>query len=191
MKGKIITITGPSGSGKTTIANFFDANFGEKLVSFTTRKPRKSEIDGEDYYFITKEQALELKKDCIEYTIYNDNYYGYLRNELDEKSKDSKNVLAVVDTNGFKAFNSEFEKEIVPIFLIPTYNKIKENLENRNDPKEDIEARLSLYDKEIESIKAISKENPNSILWEIGDEDDIDDLYITFSLLISDLIGEK
>jgi Guanylate kinase len=191
MKGKIITITGPSGSGKTTIANFFDANFGKKLVSFTTRKPRKSEIDGEDYYFITKEQALELKKDCIEYTIYNDNYYGYLRNELDEKSKDSKNVLAVVDTNGFKAFNSEFEKEIVPIFLIPTYNKIKENLENRNDPKEDIEARLSLYDKEIESIKAISKENPNSILWEIGDEDDIDDLYITFSLLISDLIGEK
>lgn len=189
MKGKIITITGPSGSGKTTIANFFDANFGEKLVSFTTRKPRKSEIDGEDYYFITKEQALELKKDCIEYTIYNDNYYGYLRNELDEKSKDSKNVLAVVDTNGFKAFNSEFEKEIIPIFLIPTYNKIKENLENRNDPKEDIEARLSLYDKEIESIKAISKENPNSILWEIGDEDDIDDLYITFSLLISDLIG--
>lgn len=191
MKGKIITITGPSGSGKTTIANFFDANFGEKLVSFTTRKPRKSEIDGEDYYFITKEQALELKKDCIEYTIYNDNYYGYLRNELDEKSKDSKNVLAVVDTNGFKAFNSEFEKEIIPIFLIPTYNKIKENLENRNDPKEDIEARLSLYDKEIESIKAISKENPNSILWEIGDEDDIDDLYITFSLLISDLIGEN
>lgn len=191
MKGKIITITGPSGSGKTTIANFFDANFGEKLVSFTTRKPRKSEIDGEDYYFITKEQALELKKDCIEYTIYNDNYYGYLRNELDEKSKDSKNVLAVVDTNGFKAFNSEFKKEIVPIFLIPTYNKIKENLENRNDPKEDIEARLSLYDKEIESIKAISKENPNSILWEIGDDDDIDDLYITFSLLISDLIGEK
>ena len=191
MKGKIITITGPSGSGKTTIANFFNANFGEKLVSFTTRKPRKSEIDGEDYYFITKEQALELKKDCIEYTIYNDNYYGYLRNELDEKSKDSKNVLAVVDTNGFKAFNSEFEKEIVPIFLIPTYNKIKENLENRNDPKEDIEARLSLYDKEIESIKAISKENPNSILWEIGDDDDIDDLYITFSLLISDLIGEK
>ena len=191
MKGKIITITGPSGSGKTTIANFFDANFGEKLVSFTTRKPRKSEIDGEDYYFITKEQALELKKDCIEYTIYNDNYYGYLRNELDEKSKDSKNVLAVVDTNGFKAFNSEFEKEIIPIFLIPTYNKIKENLENRNDPKEDIEARLSLYDKEIESIKDISKENPNSILWEIGDEDDIDDLYITFSLLISDLIGEN
>lgn len=191
MKGKIITITGPSGSGKTTIANFFDANFGEKLVSFTTRKPRKSEIDGEDYYFITKEQALELKKDCIEYTIYNDNYYGYLRNEFDEKSKDSINVLAVVDVNGFKAFNSEFEKEIVPIFLIPTYNKIKENLENRNDPKEDIEARLSLYDKEIESIKAISKENPNSILWEIGDEDDIDDLYITFSLLISDLIGEQ
>ena len=191
MKGKIITITGPSGSGKTTIANFFNANFGEKLVSFTTRKPRECEIDGEDYYFITKEQALELKKDCIEYTIYNDNYYGYLRNEFDEKSKDSQDVLAVVDTNGFKAFNSEFEKEIVPIFLIPTYNKIKENLENRNDPKEDIEARLSLYDKEIESIKAISKENPNSILWEIGDEDDIDDLYITFSLLISDLIGEQ
>lgn len=191
MKGKIITITGPSGSGKTTIANFFNANFGEKLVSFTTRKPRECEIDGEDYYFITKEQALELKKDCIEYTIYNDNYYGYLRNEFDEKSKDSQDVLAVVDVNGFKAFNSEFKQEIIPIFLIPTYNKIKENLEHRNDPKEDIEARLSLYDKEIESIKAISKENLNSILWEIGDEDDIDDLYITFSLLISDLIGEK
>ena len=191
MKGKIITITGPSGSGKTTIANFFDANFGEKLVSFTTRKPRQSEVDGKDYYFITKEQALELKKDCIEYTIYNDNYYGYLRNEFDEKSKNSENVLAVVDVNGFKAFNSEFKQEIVPIFLIPTYNKIKENLENRNDTKEDIEARLSLYDKEIENIKAISKENPNSILWEIEDEDDIDDLYITFSLLMSDLIGDK
>ena len=187
-KNIIFTLTGPSGSGKTTLANIFKEKYGEQLVSYTSRLQRPEEFDGVDYYFVTKEQALELKKDSVEFTEYNNNYYGYLNSEFVEKT-DTAPVIAVVDINGFKEFNKHYE--IVPIFLLPSLDKIKNNMLSRNDTRENIDKRISLYNQEVEGIQSIYNINKNSILFNIEDTDTLEDLSNAFSMLITDILSKK
>lgn len=187
-KNIIFTLTGPSGSGKTTLANVFKSEYGEQLVSYTSRPQRPEELDGEDYYFVTKEQALELKKESVEFTEYNNNYYGYLNSEFVEKT-DTAPVIAVVDINGFKEFNKHYE--IVPIFLLPSLDKIKNNMLSRNDTRENIDKRISLYNQEVEGIKSVYNINKNSILFNIEDTDTLEDLSNAFSMLITDILSKK
>lgn len=187
-KNIIFTLTGPSGSGKTTLANIFKEKYGEQLVSYTSRPQRPEELDGVDYYFVTKEQALELKKESVEFTEYNNNYYGYLNSEFVEKT-DTAPVIAVVDINGFKEFNKYYE--IIPIFLLPSLDKIKNNMLSRNDTRENIDKRISLYNKEVEGIKSIYNTNKNSILFNIDDTDTLEDLSNAFSMLIMDILSKK
>lgn len=187
-KNIIFTLTGPSGSGKTTLANIFKEKYGEQLVSYTSRPKRPEELDGVDYYFVTKEQALELKKESVEFTEYNNNYYGYLNSEFVEKT-DTAPVIAVVDINGFKEFNKHYE--IVPIFLLPSLDKIKNNMLSRNDTRENIDKRISLYNKEVEGIKSVYNTNKNSILFNIEDTDTLEDLSNAFSMLITDILSKK
>ena len=181
-KNIIFTLTGPSGSGKTTLANIFKEKYGEQLVSYTSRPQRPEELDGEDYYFVTKEQALELKKESVEFTEYNNNYYGVEKTE-------TAPVIAVVDINGFKEFNKHYE--IVPIFLLPSLDKIKNNMLSRNDTRENIDKRISLYNKEVEGIKSVYNINKNSILFNIEDTDTLEDLSNAFSMLIMDILSKK
>ena len=187
-KNIIFTLTGPSGSGKTTLANIFKEKYGEQLVSYTSRLQRPEEFDGVDYYFVTKEQALELKKDSVEFTEYNNNYYGYLNSEFVEKT-DTAPVIAVVDINGFKEFNKHYE--IVPIFLLPSLDKIKNNMLSRNDTRENIDKRISLYNQEVEGIQSIYNINKNSILFNIEDTDTLEDLSNAFSMLMTDILSKK
>lgn len=187
-KNIIFTLTGPSGSGKTTLANIFKGKYGEQLVSYTSRPQRPEELDGVDYYFVTKEQALELKQESVEFTEYNNNYYGYLNIEFVEKT-DTAPVVAVVDINGFKEFNKHYE--IVPIFLLPSLDKIKNNMLSRNDTRENIDKRISLYNEEVEGIKSVYNTNKNSILFNIEDTDTLEDLSNAFSMLITDILSKK
>lgn len=187
-KNIIFTLTGPSGSGKTTLANIFKEKYGEQLVSYTSRPQRPEELDGVDYYFVTKEQALELKQESVEFTEYNNNYYGYLNSEFVEKT-DTAPVVAVVDINGFKEFNKHYE--IVPIFLLPSLDKIKNNMLSRNDTRENIDKRISLYNQEVEGIQSIYNINKNSILFNIEDTDTLEDLSNAFSMLITDILSKK
>ena len=79
---KIILITAPSGSGKTSIVNHLMKRFPslEFSVSATTRKPRKNEKDGKDYYFISEEDFKEKihKKEFLEWEmVYEGKYYEF------------------------------------------------------------------------------------------------------------------
>ena len=63
MKGKLIIVSGPSGSGKSTVTKIVKDKLNIPLsISATTRKPRNGEIDGKDYYFLTKEEFLQKIK---------------------------------------------------------------------------------------------------------------------------------
>ena len=64
MQGKLVIVSGPSGSGKSTVTKIVKDRLGIPLsISATTRKPRVGEIDGKDYFFLTKEKFEELKKE--------------------------------------------------------------------------------------------------------------------------------
>jgi len=104
-KGKLIVISGPSGVGKSTIRekiiNTYD-NYWYS-ISMTTRLPRDGEIDGIDYYFVSKDEFLNNIKNnnFVEYAeVYEDVFYGTPKNVIDEKLSNGFNVILEIDVFG-------------------------------------------------------------------------------------------
>ena len=97
----IIVITGVSGSGKTTLSQLFPVE--RRIVSYTTRNPRPGEIDGIDYYFVTKEQGEEIKnsENSFEDTCFAGNVYGVTKDEVIDKSVNWKYHTVLVAEAGF------------------------------------------------------------------------------------------
>ena len=120
-EGKLFVISGASGVGKSTVlaqvmAARQDLRFS---VSATTRAPRAGEVDGQSYYFVTKDKFREMieKNEFLEYDAHMDNYYGTPKNQLEEKLQRGS-VILDIEPNG--AFNVRREKaDAVLIFIAP------------------------------------------------------------------------
>ena len=141
----MIILIGPSASGKTEIAKKLISLFNfKKFVTSTTRSKRVNEVDGVDYYFLTKD-AFEnkIKENAfIEYTVYNDNYYGSFKSEIGD------NKVLIIEPNGLKAFN-EFKSKTDKSFFIKCDENIREKrMLSRGDNPIDIKKRL-LNDKNL------------------------------------------
>ncbi len=156
-KGKLFVISGASGVGKSTVlskvmANRPDLRFS---VSATTRKPRPGEIDGESYYFITKDKFQEMiQKDAfIEYDAHMENYYGTPKAQLEEKLQNSC-VILDIEPNG--AFNVRKKRaDAVLIFIAPpSLQELESRLRGRGDTSEDqIRVRQARVAWEMEQSK--------------------------------------
>ena len=153
-KFALVTISGPSGVGKSEIAkrllNYPDLNI-QDLVGFTTRLPREGEIDGQEYYFISKEEFLKRVADnqFLEHAEYNNNYYGTPLNSLKEGLL-TKNILQIVDIQGFRKIKKVWEDKNISFWLQPpNRDKLLSNLQKRGDKEEDIEKRLAIAEKEV------------------------------------------
>lgn len=134
---KIVIITAPSGAGKTTIARGLLVRFPELAlsVSVTTRSPRKGEVDGKDYYFITAgefEQKIAAEE-FVEYEmVYSGKYYGTLKSELDRIWAMNKVPLRVVDVVGAMAIKKKFPVDCLSVFIRPpSMAVLKERLAGR------------------------------------------------------------
>jgi guanylate kinase len=112
--GNMLILIGKSGSGKSTIEKELCEKYGyKKIVSYTTRKPRKGEIVGVDYHFISDymfEHGLECNN-FAEHTKYNGNYYGIRR--IDCKN----DRIVVVEPNGLKQLMANKDLNITSIYL--------------------------------------------------------------------------
>ena len=89
----MVILSSPSGAGKTTLVKLLSERKGfVTSISHTTRTPRSNEVDGVDYYFITKSKFEELinKKKFYEYAKIFDNYYGTLKENVDETIKENE-----------------------------------------------------------------------------------------------------
>ena len=154
-EGILIVISSPSGTGKTTICKKlleYDKNI-HLSVSVTTRKKRKNEVDGIDYYFKTKKDFLSLKsKDCfIENAFVFDNYYGTLKSEVLEQLVNGIDVLIDIDWQGTRQITEAMKGNLIKIFLLPpSINELKKRLSKRNsDSMKEINFRMSNALKEI------------------------------------------
>ncbi len=135
----MLILVGPSASGKTVIAKKLIESYGFlKFVTTTTRKPRVGELDGVDYFFISKDEFLEKEKndEFIETTLYNDNYYGTQKNNV------SFNKVLIVDINGANKFFEKIKDEAVYFYIKASHDVIVNRMIERGDAKEDIEKRL-------------------------------------------------
>lgn len=156
--GKLFVISGASGVGKSTVlsrvmAGRSDLRFS---VSATTRKPRPGEIDGQDYYFISKDKFQEMidSQAFLEYDAHMDNYYGTPLAQLEEKLH-TGSVILDIEPNG--AFNVRRKMaDAVLIFIAPpSLEELESRLRGRGDTSEEqIRVRQARVAWEMEQSKA-------------------------------------
>ena len=154
-EGVLLVISSPSGTGKTTICKKlleYDKNI-HLSVSVTTRKKRKNEVEGIDYYFKTKKDFLNLKSEnsFIENAFVFENYYGTLKSEVLEQLEKGIDVLIDIDWQGTRQITQAMKGNLIKIFLLPpSIDELKKRLSNRNsDSVEEINFRMSRALKEI------------------------------------------
>ena len=145
-KGRLFVISGASGVGKSTVLKRVmearkDLTFS---VSATTRAPRPGEVDGESYYFVTKEQfeAMIARGEFLEYDAHMDNYYGTPVAQAREKMERGS-VILDIEPNG--AFNvRRVMPDAVLIFIAPpSMEELQRRLAGRGDTSpEQIKLRL-------------------------------------------------
>jgi len=139
-KGKLFVVSGASGVGKSTVLsrvmkNREDLRFS---VSATTRPARAGEVDGESYYFVSKDKFQDMieKHEFLEYDAHMDNYYGTPKAQLEEKLQVGS-VILDIEPNG--AFNVRRERpDAVLIFIAPpSLEELESRLRGRGDTSEE------------------------------------------------------
>ncbi|WP_456400796.1 guanylate kinase [Mesoaciditoga sp.] len=147
MEGILFVMSGPSGAGKTTIVKgaLKDLEDVEFSVSYTTRPRRVGELDGKDYFFVSKEEFELLKKngEFLEWQEVHGNLYGTSKKYVRSKMKSGVNVLLDIDVKGAMSVKRQI-KEAVYIFVAPpSFKDLKERLINRHtEEKGDLEKRI-------------------------------------------------
>ena len=154
---KLIVIAAPSGAGKTSLIEALlkdstDMKFNLS-ISYTTRKKRINEKDGESYLFIDKkefERMLE-NKDFLEHAEVFENFYGTSKSWVEELLKEGRNILLELDWQGAVQVKSAYPSAVTIFILPPSYKDLELRLIERDlDKKVVIEKRLAEAKKEIE-----------------------------------------
>ena len=160
-QGKAIIISAPSGAGKTTLVNkLLDAKLPLLFsISACSRAPRKGEEDKKDYYFLSIEEFKEKIKaqDFIEWEeVYEGNFYGTLKKEIERIWKEKKHVVFDVDVIGGISLKDYFMENSISIFIKPpSMEVLSKRLKKRNtEDRKSIKNRL---EKSFEEIKSIDK----------------------------------
>lgn len=155
-KGKILIFSAPSGSGKTTLVKFLMKQLSNLSfsISATSRKRRKGEVDGKDYYFLTTDEFKRKIKnnDFVEWEeVYKDSFYGTLKSEIDRIQKTGNVVVFDVDVVGGVNLKKLFGNKAHGIFVLPPSLKVlKERLQTRNtDNVNDIKKRIDKAEHEL------------------------------------------
>ncbi len=157
MSGKLIIFSAPSGAGKTTIVKRLLEKHGESLVfsiSASTRTPRTGEVDGKDYYFISKDDFLHkiAKQEFIEFEeVYSGTFYGTLRKEVERIWASGKSVIFDIDVIGGLRLKSKFPENALAIFVNPpSLEVLKERLRGRGtDSEEKLQERFAKAELEL------------------------------------------
>ena len=155
MKKQLVILSSPSGGGKSTVARHLLNVFPQfKLsVSATTRKKRPSELDGKDYYFLTKDEFEKAiaNNDLIEYEEIFGNYYGTLKSQVNEAINRNEKLLFDIDVKGALSIKKLYPDLSLLIFLAPPSIEILESrLRNRKtETEEQIQIRFKRAQMEL------------------------------------------
>lgn len=154
-RGLMIVLSSPSGAGKTTLTRKMLAENPDMAmsVSATTRKPRKGEVDGVDYYFVSIAQfeAMIADTQFLEYAKVFDNYYGTPIGPVEDALSSGKDVVFDIDWQGAQQLNQAAANDLVKIFILPPSKvELERRLKTRaQDSDEVIAKRMSKSESEI------------------------------------------
>lgn len=177
-KGKLIIISAPSGCGKSTIIGEVIKNEALRLafsISATTRQPRRNEVDGVDYYFLSPEEfksAIE-NDELVEYEeVYEGRFYGTLKKEIERIRQNGNNVILDIDVKGGVNVKSKYGDSALSIFIMPpSIETLRHRLLSRGtDSIEAINQRVNKAEYELKFAEKYDKVVVNDILRDAIDE---------------------
>ena len=153
-EGKIIIVSGPSGVGKSTICkevvNRLDNVF--LSVSATTRAKSAKEVDGKDYWFLTRDEFEKRIENgmFLEYAEVFENLYGTPKDKTDEAIKDGKDIILEIDVQGARNVKRVYPDAKMIFILAPTQKDLVKRLNGRaRDEEKVVEERLNGASAEI------------------------------------------
>ena len=135
----MIVLAGASASGKTEVAKLLAKKYGiNKIVTTTTRDKRIGEVDGVDYFFVTKERFEEMIQEgkFVEYTLYNGNMYGSTKDQI------AKNKCVVIDPAGLRSYIALNDPSIITFYLEADEKTRHQRMLERGDDPEKVESRI-------------------------------------------------
>ena len=155
-KGLLIVISGPAGSGKGTVcAKLLASPEYAFSVSATTRAPRPGEVNGKNYWFITREEfeARIAKGEMLEYTEYCGNYYGTPRKEAEAVLKTGKHLLLEIEVVGGTNVKKLCPEAVLIMLLPPSFREQEARLRGRaTETEQKIRERLVRTRAELEYL---------------------------------------
>ncbi|MHA7611218.1 guanylate kinase [Weissella viridescens] len=157
-RGVLIVLSGPSGVGKGTVRKALfeepDVDF-QYSISMTTRHPRDGEVDGEDYFFVTRDEFEQKIQDgeMLEYAEYVGNYYGTPKSFIDDSLAAGKDVLLEIEVQGALQVKEKMPEGAYIFLTPPDLQALKERLIMRGtEQPEVIERRVHAATKEIQMM---------------------------------------
>lgn len=173
-RGMLIVLSGPSGVGKGTVRKaIFDqpGNDFQYSISMTTRKPRPREVNGKDYFFVSKEEFEQKIQagEMLEYAKYVDNYYGTPLKWINDTLDAGKDVFLEIEVNGAMQVRSKSPNGVFIFLTPPDLMELKQRLIHRGtDSMEVINKRIKKAFGEIEMMQnydyaVVNDEVPNAV----------------------------
>lgn len=159
-RGLLIVISGPSGAGKGTICKaLLERNDYWISVSATTRKPRRGEIEGINYYFVDREEfqkKIELE-DFLEYAEVYGNFYGTPKSKVEDMLDKGIDVILEIDIQGALRVKEKVSEGVFIFILPPSMEELKQRIINRGSETQ--ESLMTRFKSAYQEINYISKYN--------------------------------
>lgn len=157
-KGILVVVSGFSGAGKGTVMKELLEKYDNYAlsVSMATRAPRQGEVEGKDYFFVTKETFEEkiASQGFIEYAQYCGNYYGTPKAYVEEQLNAGKDVILEIEIQGALKIKEQFETALLVFVMPPSVEELERRLIGRGtETPEVIRQRLVRADEEAEGIE--------------------------------------
>lgn len=175
-RSNFVVLSAPSGGGKTTIARMLVKRHENVSISIsaTTREKRPREEEGKDYYFLSKSEFNKnIQKDnFLEHEEVHGDYYGTLKNRVEELVKQGQIVIFDIDVNGALSIKKTYPEAILLFVKPPSLEELKTRLKMRkSESDEAINKRLSRIEFEYKKSEAfdhiIINDNLNHAVEEI------------------------
>lgn len=157
-EGLTIILSAPSGAGKTSLCRELFKIFPDikESVSFTTRKPRPGEVEGEAYHFVSNEEFTRMVDEdaFAEWALVHGNMYGTALITLEEARKKGVDLVLDIDCQGALKLKEQFDGGIYIFILPPSMEELRRRLENRSsDAQEVIDRRILRASDEIKESR--------------------------------------
>lgn len=154
-KGLLVIISGPSGSGKDSVLSLIlkKEKWLQKSISMTTREKRENEVDGVDYYFVTKDyfEKQISSKNMLESAVYSSNYYGTPKAPVDKWLNDDKTVILKIEVQGAEKIKKMYPDSVSIFIMPPSMQVLEKRLRGRDtDSEESIRMRMDAAIGEIQ-----------------------------------------